>query len=190
MQKAGKETPSVVTDRRQTRSQTSELRQRRGVQSDSSGEVMVPKIRETMPDSSIVVVREDGVLLQDLNSTEQTGDKNGGINRSPLRKVVPIGINRSAEEASLNRTSDSSDDEFVRETSLTEPLLRTDDNDGDDEDSLEEVIIPSESSFMIAIQVFLPFLIAGFGTVGAGLVLDVVQVSEFNISLIILSFDF
>lgn len=34
----------------------------------------------------------------------------------------------------------------------------------------------NESYLAIAIQVFIPFLIAGFGMVGAGLVLDVVQV--------------
>lgn len=36
----------------------------------------------------------------------------------------------------------------------------------------------SETYLSIAIQVFIPFLIAGFGMVGAGLVLDVVQVSS------------
>ena len=35
--------------------------------------------------------------------------------------------------------------------------------------------IVNESSFSIFIQVFIPFLIAGFGTVGAGIVLDYVQ---------------
>lgn len=34
-----------------------------------------------------------------------------------------------------------------------------------------------ETSFAIALQVFCPFLVAGFGTVAAGLLLDVVQVS-------------
>lgn len=33
-----------------------------------------------------------------------------------------------------------------------------------------------ETYFSIAIQVFIPFLVAGFGMVGAGLVLDLVQV--------------
>lgn len=33
-----------------------------------------------------------------------------------------------------------------------------------------------ETSFAIALQVFFPFLVAGFGTVAAGLLLDVVQV--------------
>lgn len=43
----------------------------------------------------------------------------------------------------------------------------------------EEVIIPEtkETMISIALQVFVPFLIAGFGTVGAGLVLDIVQAS-------------
>jgi len=35
---------------------------------------------------------------------------------------------------------------------------------------------PDESVSTIAIQVFIPFLVAGLGMVGAGLVLDIVQV--------------
>lgn len=48
-----------------------------------------------------------------------------------------------------------------------------------DDSDFEDIDDPSEheSSFAICIQVFIPFLIAGFGTVGAGLVLDVVQVN-------------
>ena len=34
----------------------------------------------------------------------------------------------------------------------------------------------NEASWQIAIQVFFPYLIAGFGMVGAGMVLDIVQV--------------
>lgn len=43
----------------------------------------------------------------------------------------------------------------------------------------EQVIIPEtkETMLSVALQVFVPFLIAGFGTVGAGLVLDIVQAS-------------
>ena len=37
---------------------------------------------------------------------------------------------------------------------------------------------PTESYLAITIQVFIPFLIAGLGMVGAGLVLDLVQVSS------------
>ncbi|GIX69314.1 solute carrier family 41 member 1 [Caerostris extrusa] len=52
-------------------------------------------------------------------------------------------------------------------------------NDTDGHRSLleEQIVIPDtkETMLSIALQVFVPFLIAGFGTVGAGLVLDVVQ---------------
>lgn len=43
----------------------------------------------------------------------------------------------------------------------------------------EHVIVPEtkETMLSVALQVFVPFLIAGFGTVGAGLVLDIVQAS-------------
>lgn len=44
-----------------------------------------------------------------------------------------------------------------------------------DDDSIEEHIVYEESLLSLYIQVFVPFLIAGFGTVGAGLVLDYVQ---------------
>ncbi|XP_029845752.2 solute carrier family 41 member 1 isoform X2 [Ixodes scapularis] len=39
----------------------------------------------------------------------------------------------------------------------------------------EETVITKERLRVVAVQVFIPFLTAGFGTVGAGLVLDVVQ---------------
>lgn len=45
---------------------------------------------------------------------------------------------------------------------------------------LEEHVIVQETKetmLSVALQVFVPFLIAGFGTVGAGLVLDIVQAS-------------
>ena len=51
----------------------------------------------------------------------------------------------------------------------------------DSEDGLIELRKPSraaaeETAFSIAIQVFFPYLVAGFGMVGAGIVLDAVQV--------------
>ena len=39
-----------------------------------------------------------------------------------------------------------------------------------------------EGSFTIGLQVFFPFLIAGFGTVSAGILLDVVQVRHYSVS--------
>ena len=54
----------------------------------------------------------------------------------------------------------------------------------DNEDELQTEIAGTEDtrleegSFTIGLQVFFPFLIAGFGTVSAGILLDVVQVTE------------
>ncbi|XP_071960735.1 solute carrier family 41 member 1-like isoform X2 [Antedon mediterranea] len=39
----------------------------------------------------------------------------------------------------------------------------------------DQVKVKDETSMSVSLQVFLPFLIAGFGTVGAGMVLDIVQ---------------
>lgn len=63
-----------------------------------------------------------------------------------------------------------------------DPLLPNNVSDAERE---EELVLTTgtvksdgqETSFMIAIQVFFPFLVAGIGTVTAGLLLDVVQVS-------------
>lgn len=74
----------------------------------------------------------------------------------------------------------SEEEETVFEqTSLTQPLL-SEESPSDGETRVKESQVKlkekDESSFMIALQVFIPYIIAGFGTVGAGMVLDVVQV--------------
>lgn len=82
---------------------------------------------------------------------------------------VPPSSGAEEEETLFDRTSD------------TQPLLGGE-SSGDDEikietEDIKTVVEKSESSFSIALQVFFPYIIAGFGTVGAGMVLDVVQVS-------------
>nr|XP_014436541.1 solute carrier family 41 member 2 isoform X3 [Pelodiscus sinensis] len=64
------------------------------------------------------------------------------------------------------------------DTSETDAILQ-DDNLSSDAD--EDVIVersrkqPKESSSIMALQILVPFLLAGFGTVSAGMVLDIVQ---------------
>ncbi|XP_063073197.1 solute carrier family 41 member 2 [Engraulis encrasicolus] len=54
-----------------------------------------------------------------------------------------------------------------------------DDDDDDGEGALERPIVrghmPKESPLAMALQILVPFLLAGFGTVSAGMVLDIVQ---------------
>ena len=67
-------------------------------------------------------------------------------------------------------------------TSITSPLLGSDsgasDTDGVAEAQQAKAPVEEEAGWMIAIQVFIPFIIAGFGMVAAGMLLDVVQVSH------------
>lgn len=59
-----------------------------------------------------------------------------------------------------------------------EPLLQEEEEDDEFKTEVSGTSEAQESSFGIALQVFFPFLIAGFGTVCAGLLLDLVQVSK------------
>lgn len=70
-----------------------------------------------------------------------------------------------------------------REVSETDAMLQDSRTSGDeDTDALVEdkKKLPKESIFAMALQIIVPFLLAGFGTVSAGMVLDIVQVC-FNI---------
>lgn len=54
-------------------------------------------------------------------------------------------------------------------------------NESDDTSTDQSPVPPAplkETSFSIGLQVLFPFLLAGFGTVAAGMVLDIVQVSK------------
>ena len=60
-------------------------------------------------------------------------------------------------------------------------MLQDDDASSDaDEDVIVETgqKLPKESSGVMALQILVPFLLAGFGTVSAGMVLDIVQVGS------------
>lgn len=72
--------------------------------------------------------------------------------------------------------------------SETEPMLAErrfsgDEADAEEEENEEEGLrsdvqnMPKESPLAMALQILVPFLLAGFGTVSAGMVLDIVQVS-------------
>ena len=90
------------------------------------------------------------------------------------------------EELGGSRLSDGDDGDAFEETSLTEPLVRRSDDDSNDDVTVVEPTTPrhpleqDEAWWQIAIQVFIPYMIAGFGMVAAGLVLDAVQVPPLN----------
>ena len=91
--------------------------------------------------------------------------------------------------------SPTTDGDLYVDVSQTQPLLASEDGEvacnvsfegSADESSTsspatvyikETSMIGEESSLRIAIQVFFPYLVAGFGMVGAGAVLEIVKVS-------------
>ncbi|XP_029457383.1 solute carrier family 41 member 2 isoform X3 [Rhinatrema bivittatum] len=63
-----------------------------------------------------------------------------------------------------------------RDASETDPMLQDHGVSSDDDESPEgNKKLPKESSITMALQILVPFLLAGFGTVSAGMVLDIVQ---------------
>lgn len=67
------------------------------------------------------------------------------------------------------------------EDALLENASQSNESDDTSTDQSPEPPAPlKETSFSIGLQVVFPFLLAGFGTVAAGMVLDIVQVSDPN----------
>lgn len=67
------------------------------------------------------------------------------------------------------------------EDALLENASQSNESDDTSTDQSPEPTAPlKETSFSIGLQVVFPFLLAGFGTVAAGMVLDIVQVSEIS----------
>lgn len=64
-----------------------------------------------------------------------------------------------------------------REASETTAMLQDEDPSSQGDDVIVETSqrLPKESSGVMALQILVPFLLAGFGTVSAGMVLDIVQ---------------
>ncbi|XP_038068541.1 solute carrier family 41 member 1-like [Patiria miniata] len=142
-------------------------------------ETMVPRIElETFPSSGDVETGSNHVSGVQRNKedkvdgTEQTRQWNGDVAHR-----VDTDQGGGVRVAIGNSANDDDDDAEI-ETSFTEPLLRRhseEEGEGPRNQEVGVVQHKEESSFSITLQVFLPFIIAGFGTVGAGLVLDLVQ---------------
>lgn len=119
----------------------------------------------TMVPTGYTALQEERLAMVDLSSPKPETHQNG-FHREARRLSERSGDGRYAE---------------------TEPMLpdgRLSGEEVDDEEESEEEgqkpatqNMPKESALAMALQILVPFLLAGFGTVSAGMVLDVVQVS-------------
>ena len=136
---------------------------------------MVPKI---------AVVSYDVVDLNDVSNGEShhlsnvwTENESGELSESINRSKRNGGISVTAHDILQNGDVFESSDQLV-------PLLEEQrDYEFQTEIAGTGDTSSEEGSFTIGLQVFFPFLIAGFGTVSAGLLLDVVQVKNKNCPL-------
>ncbi len=101
-------------------------------------------------------------LTEVTSFTEKAGETGEDEERSEL--VLPMDCRANAkgqreEDALLENASQSNDSDDTSIDQSPEPLAPL-----------------KETSFSIGLQVVFPFLLAGFGTVAAGMVLDIVQV--------------
>jgi hypothetical protein len=109
--------------------------------------------------------------------------------KDPLTKKMEIDLGTFQmkdirNENGIIRDSDDEDNTLFDQTSLTTPLMSRDEICASPDVVIEEDtrdIRVDESWWTIGLQVFFPFIIAGFGTVGAGMVLDIVQVSRLDL---------
>lgn len=133
---------------------------------------MVPKIAVVSYDEEDLNDVRHGEPHNSLN--EWTENEDGELTESNNRSKRINGDITIATHGILNGEAFQSSDQLV-------PLL---DEQRDDEFQTEIAGTGDtkleEGSFTIGLQVFFPFLIAGFGTVSAGILLDVVQVKIFS----------
>ena len=136
----------------------------------SSG--MVPRIAVVTHDEEDLNDVGDGELHNSLN--EWTENEDGELSESKSRSKRLNGDMATTTHGISNGVAFQNADQLV-------PLL---DEERDDEFQTEIAGTGDtnleEGSFTIGLQVFFPFLIAGFGTVSAGILLDVVQVIIFS----------
>ncbi|KAE8623631.1 hypothetical protein XENTR_v10005680 [Xenopus tropicalis] len=106
-----------------------------------------------------------------------------GVGNNSLESQQELDINRNArmvlesKESTVVLVGSRANTKGVQEEdSLLENGSQSTESDDPNADACPEVSIPlKETSFSIGLQVLFPFLLAGFGTVAAGMVLDIVQ---------------
>lgn len=133
-------------------------------------------------------LQEERLAMVDLGAKPEAVPVHNGY-RPEISHVEGRRLLDRASRSSMT-LSDSGDGAYSEmEPMLTERRLsaeETDEHDNEDEDKgLRSDVhnMPKESPLAMALQILVPFLLAGFGTVSAGMVLDIVQVSSVYIYL-------
>lgn len=145
--------------------------------------VRIGSIFQTMVPTGYTKLQEDRLAMVDLGAKPEAGSLQNGYRQ----EVTHMEGRRIVERAS--RSSITLSDCGEGGCAETEPMLaewRLSGDDASDKEVEEDTVealgeegsnMPKESPLAMALQILVPFLLAGFGTVSAGMVLDIVQVS-------------
>lgn len=151
----------------------------------SSGRIA--SLFQTMVPTGYTKLQEERLAMVDLGAKPEASL----LQNSYRQETSHVESRRHLDRASRSSVtlSDCGDGGY----SETEPMLaerRLSGEDADEEEDEEEgqgstvQNMPKESPLAMALQILVPFLLAGFGTVSAGMVLDIVQVSRVTIQLL------
>lgn len=130
----------------------------------------IASIFQTMVPTGYTKLQEERLAMVDLGAKPEACSQNGF--RQEASHIEGRRILERACRSSVT-LSDCGDGGF----SETEPMLADGRQSGEEASNEEEDDEGSESLLAMILQILVPFLLAGFGTVFAGMVLDVVQVS-------------
>ncbi|XP_030295230.1 solute carrier family 41 member 2 [Sparus aurata] len=144
----------------------------------SSGRIA--SLFHTMVPTGYTKLQDERLAMVDLGAKPEAGLLQNGFRQ----ETSHIEGRRLLDRASRSSVtlSDCGDGGFSEtEPMLAERRLSGEEADAEEEEDEEEGLVsdvqnmPKESPLAMALQILLPFLLAGFGTVSAGMVLDIVQ---------------
>uniref|UniRef100_A0A3Q2PLG6 Solute carrier family 41 member n=1 Tax=Fundulus heteroclitus TaxID=8078 RepID=A0A3Q2PLG6_FUNHE len=141
--------------------------------------VRLGSIFQTMVPTGYTKLQEDRLAMADLGGKAEAGPLQNGYRQEAEGRRLLDRASRSS--VTLSDPGDGGCPE-------TAPMLAewrlsgedaSDEGDGDEAEAPgpDASNMPKESPLAMALQILVPFLLAGFGTVSAGMVLDIVQVS-------------
>ncbi|XP_039618120.1 solute carrier family 41 member 2-like [Polypterus senegalus] len=124
---------------------------------------------QTMVSSGFSKLQEERLVISELNKPD-------GLQSNFRSDPTHLEIRRHSDRGQTSSSFCENGDCSYSETDAMLPQGRL----SEEEDETENTVtahrkMPKESPIAMALQILLPFLLAGFGTVSAGIVLDVVQ---------------
>ncbi|KAM4712042.1 solute carrier family 41 member 2 [Anableps anableps] len=140
----------------------------------------ISSIFQTMVPTGYTKLQEDRLAMVDLGGKPEASSLQNGY-RQEMSHVEGRRIVDRASRSSITLSDCVDGGCSETEPMLTEWRLSGEDASDEEEEEAAEALgsdvlnMPKESPLAMALQILVPFLLAGFGTVSAGMVLDIVQ---------------